>query len=411
MTMTAQEHAILQRIDSAAADLTSLADSIHELAELGYEEHQSSRQLAAMLADAGFTVMPGVAGLATAFRADMRGVEPGPAIGFLAEFDALPGIGHACGHNLIGTAAVGAALGLAAVRDLLPGTIHVFGTPAEEGYRPGAGGKVVMREAGLFDDMDAILIVHPGEPFTAGGTSLARDNFRLRFHGRRPGIGQPRWDAVDAQDAVMLTHTAINILRQHVSPETVIQWTVEKGGDNPNIIAVESSARLYVRAPRMSEVNAVVARILDCARGAALATGASVEYERHAQLYDEVVPNPTLNELFLAALADAGAPPELIAPIPPGPVTHSDDTGIVSKTVPTISGRIMIGPPGLVLHTKEATEATKSPQGHAAMLIGAKAMALTAWRLANAPRLAARAWADLRDDTAYAGPAGGRGDA
>jgi len=411
VSLTSQERRIVDRIDAMATHLTGLSDAIHTLAELGYEEHRSADLLCAVLSDVGLTVERGVADLPTAFRATLSGGRPGPVIGFLAEYDALPGIGHACGHNLIGVAAVGAAIGLAAVQSELPGTALVFGTPAEEGYRPNAGGKVVMHRAGLFNELDAALIVHPGEPYTAGGTSLARDNFRLRFRGRRPGIGQPRWDAVDSQDAVMLTHAAINVLRQHVDPSVVIQWTVEKGGDNPNIIAVESSARLYVRAPRMATVSAVVERIMDCARGAALATGASVDYERHAQLYDEVVPNATLNRLFVAALRDAGAPGDQIEPVPPGPTTHSDDTGIVSKTVPTISGRIMVGPPGLVLHTREATEATCSAQAHTAMLIGAKAMALTAWRMANSPELVAAARADLCAAMADAGTTGNRANA
>jgi metal-dependent amidase/aminoacylase/carboxypeptidase family protein len=290
---------------------------------------------------------------------------------------------------------VAAAAGLAAVRGSLAGEVHVFGTPAEEGYRPRAGGKVIMHEAGVFDGMDAALIVHAGEPFSASGTSLARDNFRLVFLGRRPAVGQPRWDAVDSQDLLMLTHAGINVLRQHVPPEVVIQWTIEKGGDNPNIIAIESSARMYVRAPRMSTVRWVVSRIMDCARGAAAAAGGDVRFERHAMLYDEFVPNATLNGVFYRALLDAGAPPDQTAERPCGPVTHSDDTGIISKHIPTVSGRIVVGPPGLVLHTKEATEACRSATAHRGMLIGAKAMALTAWRLGRAPELLERAKADL----------------
>lgn len=396
LTLSRDEVAILQRIDEHAQHITGVADQIHAWSEMGYEEYQSSALLASELAKLGLTVQTGLAGLATAFSATLSGGGPGPAIGFLAEYDALPGLGHACGHNLIGAAALGAAIGLTAVRESLPGKAVVFGTPAEEGYRPNAGGKVVMHDAGVFRGLDAVLIVHAGEPFSAGGTSLARDNFRLVFRGRRPGVGQARWDAVDSQDAVMLTHVAINVLRQHVPPEVVIQWIVERGGENPNIIPVESTARLYVRALKMATVRWVVERIMDCARGAALATGAEVEYQRHAQPYDEVIPNPTLNRLFFDALHDAGAPADRIAPVPPGPVTHSDDTGIISKHVPTISGRFITGPLGLVLHTKEATAATCSPEGHRGMLIGAKAMALTAWRLAHSPDLVTEAWEGLR---------------
>jgi len=387
---------IHQAIAGDADRLTSIADQIHGWAELGYEEHRSSKLLAGRLAELGFEVEMGIADLPTSFRAVLKGTRPGPSVAFLAEYDALPGLGHACGHNLIAGAALGAATGLAAVRDELPGEIRVYGTPAEEGYRPRAGGKVIMFEAGAFDGVDAVLIVHAGEPYSAGGTSLARDNFRLTFRGRRPVVGQPRWDAVDSQDLLMLTHAGINVLRQHVPPDVVVQWTIEKGGDNPNIIATESTARMYVRAGRMSTVRFVVSRIMDCARGAAAATGGSVEFERHAMLYDEMIPNAALNRVFLAAMLDAGAPPDQTVPVPPEPITHSDDTGIISKHIPTVSGRIIIGPPGLVLHTREATEAACSAQAHQAMIIGAKAMALTAWRLGQDPEVAREAQAELR---------------
>ncbi|MDP2871664.1 MAG: amidohydrolase [Bacillota bacterium] len=395
MSLSAQESAIVAAIDGQAARLARISDAIHDFNELGYEEHRSSALLVSELEALGLRVTTGAGGLATAFVAELAGAKAGPTTAVLAEYDALPGLGHACGHNVIGAAALGAAVGLAAVRGELPGTVRIVGTPAEEGFKPNAGGKVVMFEAGVFEDVDAAMIVHPGEPFTAGGTSLARDNFRLTFRGRRPGVGAPRWDAVDSQDGLMLTHAAINVLRQHVPPSVVIQWLIEKGGDNPNIIPIESVARLYVRAPRMDTVRAIVARIMDCARGAAAAVGGEVEYDRHANLYDEVVPNPTLNGLFLAALRDAGVPEQEIAAVSPGQVTHSDDTGIISKHIPTISGRIIVGPPGLVLHTKEATIATRSPAAHRGLVVGAKCMALTAWRLAADPALLAAARADL----------------
>lgn len=395
MPLSSEEAAIIAAIDSRAPRLAAVSDAIHDYSELGYKEHRSSALLVSELRALGLQVETGTGGLATAFDAVLDGCGPGPTVAVLAEYDALPGLGHACGHNVIGAAALGAAAGLAAVRGKLAGKLRVLGTPAEEGYRPRAGGKVVMFCAGVFDGVDAVLIVHPGEPFTAGGTSLARDNFRLVFRGRRPRTGAPRWDAVDSQDGLMLTHAAINVLRQHVPPGVVIQWLIEKGGDNPNIIPVESVARLYVRAPRMDTVRAVVARIMDCARGAAAATGGEVEYQRHANLYDEVVPNETLNRVFLAALRDSGVPEQEIAAAPAGPVTHSDDTGIISKHIPTVSGRIVVGPPGLVLHTMEAAEATRSPAAHRGLVIGAKCMALTAWRLAASPALVADARRDL----------------
>lgn len=394
MSLTTVEKTICEAIDNAMHELKQVSDTIHGFKELGYQEYKSSDLLAQHLAHHGLSVEKGIAGLPTAFHAVLQG-GPGPQIAILAEYDALPELGHACGHNIIGTAALGAAIGLAVVRDHLPGGIHVFGTPAEEGFVPNAGGKVIMFHAGVFNGMDAVLMVHPGDPFSGSPGSLARDHFSLVFRGRRPRPDQARWDAVDSQDAVMLTQVALNILRQHIDPRVVIQWIIEKGGENPNIIPVESVARLYVRAPTMKLVEEVVARVMDCARGAAMATGASVEYQRRAQLYDEEIPNPTLNRAYVQAVRDLGVPEDEISDTPIGPITHSNDMGIISKHIPSLSGRIIVGPRGLKMHTQEATEATRSPAAHRGLNIGAKCLALLAWRLMTRPELLARAKEDL----------------
>jgi len=397
MSLSNEERLICDAIDRQRDRLVSISDQIHGFSEMGYQEHKSSKLLVSALKDSGLAVTTGTSGLPTAFHGVLEGASPGPSISFLAEYDALPGIGHACGHNLIGTAAVGAALGLRAVQHLLPGSAHVFGTPAEEGFAPGAGGKVVMFNEDAFQGMDAVLMIHPGEPFCGGGPSLARENFRLIFFGRRPKTGEPRWEAADSQDGLMLTQMAIHVLRQHVSPDVVIQWIIEKGGENPNIITVESRARMYVRANTMGMVKKVVARVMDCAQAAASAIGGRVEYHRHALPYDEVVPSPTLNKTLVQALRDIGVPGEDISETPrQKQPTHSNDLGIISKHIPSLSASIIAGPRGLVLHTVEATEATKSEIGHDGMIIGAKAMALMAWRLAAAPALLDTAKQELR---------------
>jgi amidohydrolase len=395
MGMTPEEAAICKAIDENRERLCDVSDAIWGFNELGYQEKQSAALLVSELKGLGIKVETGTSGLETAFHGVIQGSSAGPNVAVLGEYDALPGIGHACGHNIIGAAALGAALGMAAVKDKLPGKFHVFGTPAEEGFAENAGGKVVMWHAGAFKDMDAVLMVHGGEPFSGGGTSLARDNFRLVFKGRRPTPSQERWDSVDSNDALMLTQMAIHVLRQHVSSDVVIQFIIEKGGENPNIITVDSVARLYVRAKTMSTVERVVARIMDCAEGACRATGAAVEYKRHAQLYDEVVVNPTVNSQWLRALRDAGVPEQDIAADPPGPTTHSNDLGIISKYIPSISGILIVGPRGLKLHTVEATAATRSDVAHDAVITGAKALALVAWRMANNKDLVREAQLEL----------------
>ncbi|MDP2857742.1 MAG: amidohydrolase [Bacillota bacterium] len=397
MHLTDEERLICDAIDQQKDRLAAISDQVHAFSEMGYQEFKSSDLLVSALRDAGLAVTTGTSGLPTAFHGVLKGASPGPSIAFLAEYDALPGLGHACGHNLIGTAALGAVIGLRAVEHLLPGDAHVFGTPAEEGFAPGAGGKVVMFNEGAFQGMDAVLMIHPGEPFCGGGPSLARENFRLIFYGRRPKTGEPRWEAADSQDGLMLTQMAIHVLRQHVSPDVVIQWIIEKGGENPNIIPVESHARMYVRANTMDTVKKVVARVMDCAKGAASAIGGRVEYHRHAQPYEEVVPSPTLNRTLVEALLDIGVPSEDVSLTPKQKQpTHSNDLGIISKHIPSLSASIIAGPRGLVLHTVEATEATKSKTAHQGMIVGAKAMALMAWRLARQPDLLERAKQELK---------------
>jgi amidohydrolase len=394
--LTDEERLICDAIDRQRDRLAGVSDRIHALSEMGYQEFRSSDLLVTTLREAGLGVTTGTSGLPTAFHAVLGGALPGPSIAFLAEYDALPGLGHACGHNLIGTAAVGAAIGLREAQHLLPGEVHVFGTPAEEGFAPGAGGKVVMFNEGAFHRMDAVLMIHPGEPFCGGGPSLARENFRLIFYGRRPKTGEARWESADSQDGLMLTQMGIHVLRQHVSPDVVIQWIIEKGGENPNIIPVESHARMYVRANTMDTVRKVVARVMDCAQGAAAAIGGRVEYHRHAQPYDEVVPSLTLNKTLVDALLDIGVPPEDVSLTPKQKQpTHSNDLGIISKHIPSLSASIIAGPRGLVLHTAEATEAMKSETAHHGMIIGAKAMAVMAWRLATHPDLLQRAKQEL----------------
>jgi len=399
------ERRILETIDQHAAELVGVSRTIYQYAELGHEETNSATLLAARLGAAGYAVSTGAAGLATAFDARLAGPatrlgDSMPTIALLAEYDALPGLGHACGHNLIAAAALGAAAGLAGVRDELPGEIRVYGTPAEEGYKPNAGGKVIMFDAGLFEGVDAVLMVHPSDApayFSGGVPSLARDNFRLIFRGRRPRVGQAEWDYVNSQDALTWAHSAINILLQHIPPGVRVQWVIEKGGDNPNIIPVESTVRVYVRAPRMATVKFVVRRIMECARGAVIATGGEVEYHRHAQLYDEVITNPTLNAMFVEALRQCGVGDDEIREPRAETAPHSYDLGVVSKHVPSMAGRIVIGPRELSLHTREASETACSDAGHRGMILGAKALALTAWRLLACPDRLAMAKVDLRE--------------
>jgi amidohydrolase len=358
------------QVESRKDELIKIADTIHANPELGFEEYRASALLAGTLEKYGFVVERGVADLETAFVAHVPGRNERPAVAILAEYDALPGLGHACGHNLIATAALGAGLATKAVLSELDGTILVIGTPAEEG----GGGKAYMVEAGIFDNVDAAMMVHPSGRNLIGRASLAVYHINIEFFGKAAHASSFPDKGINALDAVILTFNAVNALRQHLRDDARIHGIITHGGDAPNIIPDHTSASLLVRATDTPYAQEVLQKVQACAEAAALATGARVEIKETGPRYDARLPNPTLVGLAKENMEALGLDVILATQ---DERMGSSDMGNVSQVVPAIHPYIAIGPEELVGHTPEFREAAGSPQGHAGMIAAAKMLAMT----------------------------------
>src|SRR5581483_10230004 len=266
--MSAVKDAIGTAVDRLADELEALSRRIHDHPELGYQEVQAAAWLTEFLGAQGFRVERGLAGVETAFRATLEAGD-GPTIAIMCEYDALPGIGHACGHNVIATAGAGAGAALAALRDGLPkGRVHVVGTPAEEG----GGGKVKLIEGGVFDGVDAAMMIHPWDKWIGHQDLLGIVRVGFEFTGKSAHASADPWEGLNALDAVIQTFNNVSMLRQQVRPDCRIHGIVTNGGSAPNIIPEFASALFYVRAPRLDEMWALHGRVIACAEGAARAT-------------------------------------------------------------------------------------------------------------------------------------------
>lgn len=374
------KQAISRRIDQHRDELIDVSTRIHQEPELGHQEHKASKLLTERLKMHGYETRLGVSGMDTAFTAIMGGRGAGPNIGILAEYDALPAIGHACGHNLIATAALGAAIGLTAVIPELDGTVTVYGTPAEEGVVQNAGGKVIMLDE--IAKADAALMIHPGSAWGSYGTTNARESFLVEFHGRSSHAGAAPEKAVNALEGVLLTFQGINALRQHIDSDVRIHGIIKRGGDSPNTIPDYASAHLYVRAPTMSKLEENYGKVKNIVKGAELATGARSKITQVANTYANKLPNKSLSDLFRHNIAIEGVEyPEETEPKRSG---ASTDFGNVSQLMPALSAYINIG--DVVLHSPDGAEMTATPQAHETTIKAAKALAYTAHDLITQPQ-------------------------
>lgn len=433
---SADDEMVLQFLDKRFEDFADVAHEIWNLAELGYVEEKSSHLLKSKLADAGFEVKSGVAGIPTAFSASFGSGKP--VIGILAEFDALPGAsqsavpfkekpkdqtaGHACGHHLFGTAST--AAGIAVSKWLKQnggsGTIQVFGTPAEEG----GAGKVYMSREGVFDDVDVMLHWHPGSSNTAVARScLAIKTVKFRFHGisshaaGSPEMGRSALDGVEAMNDMT------NMLREHVPEETRLHYVITDGGEAPNVVPAEAEVYYAIRHPNMREVKAIFERVVKCAEGAALGTGTTMDYEVIAGAYNLLV-NKTLSEVLDRSLRKVGGViynkeerafaekilesyPERNANLKNADSiadffvakeagSYSTDVGDVSWLVPTAGIATATWVPGTQAHSWQAVAAGGMTIGHKGMINAAKALALGALDIYNNPELVELASEELK---------------
>jgi amidohydrolase len=376
---------VCEAVDRRAAELIETADWIHAHPEIGHQEVEASRRLSALLESAGIAVEMGTAGMATAFKAELGGQRAvRPRVAILAEYDALPGLGHGCGHNLIGTSAVGAGLALAEVMPELDGSIWVLGTPAEESAAPNSGGKVHMVNAGVFSDVDAAIMFHPGtETAITLDRSLAARGFEFFFHGRAAHAAGAPEEGINALDAVVLLYNAISMLRQQVRSDVRIHGIILSGGAAANIIPDYAAIRYRTRADDSEYLAEVVERVVACAEGAARATGCRLEWKEYMPGYENTMPNKVLLNLMTDNLRALGMP---VNNERRRSGRGSTDFGNVSRRVPGIEARIaitdQIDVPG---HSIEFREAAGSDQGRQAMIAAAKGLAMTAIDLLVSP--------------------------
>jgi len=367
-----RQEKILRVIDDAAGTILSVSHQIHDHPELGYQEVFASSLIADTLIAHGFEVERGYASIPTAFCA-RRGSDRGPRVAFLAEYDALPGVGHGCGHNIIATSALSAGIGLGAVVTELEGDVWVIGTPAEETD----GAKVVMVERGAFQSVDAALMIHPHEGNYYMTESLAMDALEVTFFGRPSHAAAAPWEGINALDAMIQTFNSMNALRQQVRPDARLHGVIVEGGVAPNIIPDHTVGRFYLRAKTRQYLNELVEKFKACVQGAALATGTRFEIKNYENSFDDMVNNLVLAErmhdYFTQVLSSA--------PFKRAPETFgSVDMGNVSHVVPGVHVLIDIADgKSLSPHTPEFQQAVATPYADAALLRAGKALALTGY--------------------------------
>lgn len=374
--MTVQTIGVDRFLDKHTERFVETSLAIHAKPEIGNEEFFASAQLTALLREENFEVETAVAGHETAFFAQFDSGKPGPTIAYLAEYDALPGIGHACGHNIIGTTSVAAAIALSKELEHTGGKVVVLGTPAEEGGPNGSAKGSFVRH-GFLEDVDVALMAHPSGKTGVTSNSLAVDPLDFKFYGKPAHASGSPEEGINALDAVISLFNGISLLRQQLPSDVRVHGIITDGGDAPNIIPEYAAARFFIRASTWERTVAVSEKIRNIAKGAALATGATVEIERFQNEVKDFVITTALDEIVKDALETLGE----IVHTARGGGLGSTDAGNISYEVPTAHPYIKIGDDDLVGHTVPFREAAKSARGMDALIIGAKALAKTGYQL------------------------------
>jgi amidohydrolase len=360
---------VTDAVDERRDLLVGLSHAVHADAEIGFEEHVSSGRVAETLDAAGFDVQHGVEDLDTAVVA--RAGEGPLRIGICAEYDALPGIGHACGHNVIAAAGVGAALALAEVADDLGVEVVLLGTPAEEG----GGGKILMMERGAFDGLHAAMMVHPAPYESPVMPCLAVQHFDVRFRGRSAHASAYPQQGVNAADALTVAQVAIGLLRQHLRPTDRIHGIVTDGGDAPNIVPERTAGTWYARAANLRELAELYPKVQRCFEAGALATGATVSFDEGSPPYSEFLHDDDLVALYRREAEELGREfPEVEGG---EQLAGSTDMANVSLAMPAIHPMLAIDARGAVNHQPEFTAACVTPSADRAVRDGAAGMART----------------------------------
>jgi amidohydrolase len=372
-----------ERIDGARDALVDLSHRIHAHPELGFEEERSAAWTAELLDAAGFRVERGVCDLPTAFRARAGS---GPLhVAICAEYDCLPDIGHACGHNVIAASAVGAGLALARIADEVGLTVTVLGTPAEEN----GGGKILMLERGAFAGVHAAMMVHPAPMDGVEPALIAFQQFDVHYHGKAAHASAFPEQGINAADALTVAQTAIGLLRQHIRPTDRVHGIVLRGGEAPNVVPAHTSARYVVRASRIAELASVRQKVMRCFEAGALATGATLSLANEQLAYSEVVHDHEIAAHYKANAERLGRTFPDFGPLKDR-FAASTDMGNVSLAIPSIHPTIGIGSLPAVNHQPEFAAHCATPSADQAVIDGAIGLAWTAIDVANDTALSAR---------------------
>jgi len=383
-TATASD-SVQDAITARRGDLVELSRSIHAEPELAFHEYRSAAKARALVAERGFEISDKVAGLDTAFTATYGG---GPlVVGVCAEYDALPEIGHACGHNIIAASAVGAALGLADVADDLGLTVVLLGTPAEEA----GGGKVLMMRAGVFDGIAASVMVHPGPVDIAAARSLALSEVDVAYRGRESHAAVAPYLGINAADAVTVAQVAIGLLRQQLAPGQMMHGIVTNGGAAPNVIPAHAELRYTLRATETSSLRDLEGRVGDCFLAGAIATGCEYAVSEVSPVYEELRPDRWLSEAFRAEMTNLGRTP-VPADLEPALPLGSTDMGNITQLMPGIHPIVGVDAGGASVHQPGFAAAAGAENGDKAVIDGAIMLARTVVRLAQAPDQRDRLW-------------------
>ncbi len=370
MDVEALKSTVCAEVDRLADQLLHASHEIHAHPELNFEEHFAHDLLVDQLRSAGLEPTAHAYGVDTAFEASVG--DAGFNVAVLCEYDALPTIGHACGHNVIATAGLGAGLAAAAVAADAGGTLRIMGTPAEEG----GGGKIEMARRGAFEHIDAAMMVHPADADLISMDTIALQELHVQYHGKAAHAAAAPWDGRNALDAAVLGYMNIAALRQHIRPTERIHGVFTKGGDKANIVPAETAMEWIVRSATIESLQPLKQRVLTSLECAATACACTIDHQWHGHTYADMIDNGPMVVAYVNNALRIGR--TVVDPAAVGRhVVGSTDMGNISYLVPSIHPMIKVAGDGVAIHTVEFAEWARSADGDKAVLDGAKAMAMT----------------------------------
>ena len=371
---------VMEFINEITPELNELSLEIYNNPELGYQEFKACKLHTDILKKYGFDVEENFSGVETGFKAVYKGKKEGLTIAYMAEYDALPGIGHGCGHNLLGTVSTGAGIVLKNIIDEIGGTVIVFGTPAEET----SGAKVAYVENHEFDGVDIALMAHPASDYTKSGTSLALEPIQFEFFGKTAHAAAAPEKGINALDGAIQTFNGVNALREHIRSDSRVHGVIIEGGKAANIVPEYAKVQYYVRSTTKTYNLELLEKVKNCARGAALATGTELKITKFEYNYDNMVTNETLSKVFSDTIYEVAG----IVMSEPSKSTGSIDAGQVSQVCPTIHPYFDVTNDKTIAgHTRDLAESTLKDYAKEQMKNTIAALVLTAAKVIQDPKL------------------------